>query len=181
MALLSRLALAALAGLAAAGCYRPEARDCTVSCSQPGDCLADQVCGDDGWCAAPEVAGRCLASDGPRPDGARPDAPPVDAPPADAPPIDAAGADLHVVVSGRGKIVVSPLDVECVGTQNMPGDCHFGVAPGSQVTLLPVTTHQNYPFAGWTTPNCEGSGACELTLEAPVTLVGASFGASLTR
>jgi hypothetical protein len=43
------LASALLAHLAAAGCYRPTLRDCTVACSAEADCAGDQHCAD-GWC-----------------------------------------------------------------------------------------------------------------------------------
>jgi hypothetical protein len=161
-------------GLAAlAACYRPEARDCTVSCQGADDCLSGQVCGSDGWCAAPDVAGGCGAAlDAAVPDGAAPDG----ETPVDGVPPDAAGAELHVVVSGRGKVVIEPLSVECEGIGGAPGDCTFPAAPGTEVTLLPVDTHPQDTFAGWTTANCESSpGTCVVTVEAPVTLVGAAF------
>jgi len=49
----------ALAAALLAGCYAPELRDCTVACSDSTDCAGDQVCGGDGYCAAPDLAGMC--------------------------------------------------------------------------------------------------------------------------
>lgn len=171
MAILKLLPLAIVATLA--GCYRPEARDCTVSCAGAGQCLDGQVCGADGWCASPEVAGTCDERDD---DASVHDASLADASRADAPPPDAAGAELRVVVSGRGKVIIEPLGEECEGLQGTPGDCTFPAAPGTEVTLLPADTHPQDSFAGWTTANCEGSpGECVVTIIAPVTLVGASF------
>jgi hypothetical protein len=171
VALLKAAALVLLA--AAAGCYQPSARDCTVSCQGAGDCLGGQVCGADGWCAAPGVAGTCGSIDHDAATGS--DAEP-DAVPADAAPPDAASASLHLVVSGRGKVIVEPLGVECVSTNGNPGDCTFPASPGTEVTLLPTDTHPQDTFAAWTTANCEAeTGACVITIEAPVTLVGASF------
>lgn len=169
----------ALAALALGACYRPDARDCTVACDDPGDCLDGQVCGASGWCATPDVS--CKVGDDAAPDpidGAPDDARAVDGPPApDGPPPDAAGAELRVLVSGRGKVVVEPLGVECVGTTGAPGDCTFGVAPGTEVTLVPLQTHPNYPFAEWTTANCAGeTGACTVTVDPPSVVVAASFG-----
>jgi hypothetical protein len=43
------------------GCYDPETVDCTVTCTAADECASDQVCGSDGFCAAPEVAGQCVA------------------------------------------------------------------------------------------------------------------------
>ena len=40
---------------ATSACYQPEVHDCTVHCTQPGDCTGGQVCRDDGWCAMPGV------------------------------------------------------------------------------------------------------------------------------
>jgi hypothetical protein len=174
VAILKLLPLALVATIAA--CYRPDARDCTVSCSGADECIDGQVCGADGWCAAPDVAGTC--GDEPGDDAAVADAPvlPDDAALPDAAPPDAAGAELHVVVSGRGKVIIEPLGVECAGMQGAPGDCTFPAAPDLEVTLLPTDTHPQDTFAGWTTANCEASpGACVLTVTAPVTLVGASF------
>jgi hypothetical protein len=41
-----------------AGCYQPTLRDCTIRCNKPSECLGDQVCLDQGYCAAPNVL-RC--------------------------------------------------------------------------------------------------------------------------
>jgi hypothetical protein len=127
------------------------------------------VC-DDGWCVAPAAAGTCGGGgdDG----GSVPDAevPSIDATP------DAAATQLHVVVEGRGKVVVNPLGVECVGTQAIPGDCFFPAPADSQQTLLPVETSPGAPFTGWTTANCAGSnGECTVTIDAAIVLVGAGF------
>lgn len=172
MALLSvgarvALALAAVAGLAA--CYQPTLRDCSVSCTSASDCAGDQVCGADGWCAAPAVAGHCdQAVDASGGDGA------VDAPldAATDTAIDAAAA-LRVVISGRGSVVLDLPGAECVGP---PGDCTFGVMPGAMVTLTAVPDSPGHPFAGWTTPNCTAAVlSCTVTIDAAVVLVGAQF------
>jgi hypothetical protein len=145
-----------------AGCYRPELQDCTVRCSGPGDCADGQVCAR-GWCAAADHGERCD------------DASSVDADPDGS--VDGPGAELHLVVSGRGSVLVEPLGVSCEGTQSTPGDCRFPAAPGVEVTLLPVPTHPQTSFAGWTTDNCAAAAdACTIEIEAPVVLVGARFG-----
>jgi hypothetical protein len=170
VAVLTRAIAVALLGLLGlAACYRPDTRSCTVTCADPGDCAGGQTCSD-GWCVAPEAAGTCAApADA---DPGRPDGPPgaIDAG------ADAAPATLHVVVQGRGKVVVDPLGVECLGTQGTPGDCLFPVGAGTTQTLLPVETNPNSPFVGWTTANCLAEpGACTLDMDGDVVLVGASF------
>jgi len=161
--------LAMIAALLVAGCYGPEVRDCTVSCASASDCATGQTCGEDGWCAAPDVAGSCAA----RTDA--PDARPVDAA-IDGAASDAGVAQLHVIVAGRGKVVVDPLGVECIGYAGVPGDCLFDVSPGATEMLLPVETTPSSAFAGWTTDNCaEAASSCTVTMEPPVTLVGARF------
>lgn len=41
------------------GCYDPTTADCTVTCGGADECASDQICGSDGYCAAPEIAGHC--------------------------------------------------------------------------------------------------------------------------
>jgi hypothetical protein len=48
--------------VALVGCYSPTLRDCTLQCESPHDCAGGQVCGSDGYCAAPAVAGHCIAA-----------------------------------------------------------------------------------------------------------------------
>src|SRR4051812_37357316 len=48
----------------AAGCYDPQEVDCTVSCAAANECAQGQVCGTDGFCAAPGIAGHCGGPDG---------------------------------------------------------------------------------------------------------------------
>jgi hypothetical protein len=66
----------ALVAILAAACYDPSLRDCAVACRNGGDCATGQICGDDGWCAAPAVAGRCDAAR----DASEPDEPDAEAP-----------------------------------------------------------------------------------------------------
>jgi hypothetical protein len=55
-----RAAIAIAVGIVT-GCYDPAVRDCTIACTAGDRCGPGQVCGSDGWCAAPAVAGRCKA------------------------------------------------------------------------------------------------------------------------
>ncbi len=177
MALLRSVAIALLV----AGCYDPSLRDCTVTCHGAGECASGQVCGADGYCAAPSVAGTCKAPDARGSDIDAPltdidapliDAPLIDAQMFDAPPPDAPGAQLHITITGKGKVVDSTGTIQCLGP---PGDCLFGAEPGQMITLTAVgnTAH---PFVDWTTANCMGMGAtCTVTIQAPVTTVSATF------
>jgi hypothetical protein len=167
---LSRAAV--IVALFGAGCYEPTVSDCALTCAEEHDCAGGQVCAD-GWCVSPEAVGSCRlpAIDG----GAEPDAA-APRPDAMTAPLDAGVVQLHVLVQGRGKVVIDPLGEECVGTNNTPGDCAYELPPGTTQTLLPVQTHQNWPFAGWTTENCSGEpGACTLVIDDAVVLVSATF------
>jgi len=43
------------------GCYDPATPDCTITCRGSDECAGGQTCGSDGYCAAPDVAGGCVA------------------------------------------------------------------------------------------------------------------------
>src|SRR2546421_11344635 len=136
----------------AAGCYDPAPRDCTVSCQAAGDCVAGQVCGTDGFCAAPEIAGTCKSR------GADAGRPP-----------DAAGASLHVMVAGPGRITDTSGAIQCAM------DCSFTVAPGRAITLNAVP-NEDKQLDHWTTANCAGQDtSCTITVDAPVVTVGVKF------
>jgi len=87
--------------LVLAACYQPRFGECVARCTAAADCAPGQVCGEDGWCASAEQAGRCfttpgvdapavdarmtdarrpmdsgMPTDGGMPDGGMPDAPP---------------------------------------------------------------------------------------------------------
>ena len=145
------VALALLLGLG--GCYTPDLRDCTVTCSAPGDCAGGQVCGADGFCAASGVAGSCGK-------GA------LDAG------IDAAPqVVLHVQVMGTGRVDVTGAS-SCGG--NGPSDCMITV-PKGPVTLHAVATDGDKPFDRWTTPNCTGQTSTCMFSANTSTTVGAKF------
>lgn len=62
-AVLARQLSIIVAVVLGAGCYSPSLRDCTVTCAAASDCGGGQICGADGYCAAPSVAGRCTSTD----------------------------------------------------------------------------------------------------------------------
>ncbi len=79
---LPRLGFVVLAGWLVGACYAPTLRDCAVTCAAATECGGGQICGADGFCAAPDVAGTCgaMLDAAPATDvGATGDAPPPDA------------------------------------------------------------------------------------------------------
>ncbi len=163
-------------------CYSPEFRDCSVSCASTVDCASGQICGSDQLCAAPELAGRCAlrATDAgtidvedARPDGRPPtDArPPADAPPANPdapPPPPPPPIQLHVKITGNGRIDV-------VGIGSCDTDCTYSVAAGVPVTLKAVPDN-GAMFEKWTSSTCAGQGStCVATPTVSPTDVSAKF------
>lgn len=163
------LLAAAAAALVLAGCYSPAVRDCTVSCQAPGDCAAGQVCGTDGMCAAPDVAGHCalVAPDA----GVRVDAP---APPRDAaidaPPDAMPTAQLTVQIMGKGSVVLDGTMV-CSSEAPQRGMCVYTVPPGVAITAQATPIQLDQLFARWTSIVCSGQGArCTFTPVDPTTI-----------
>lgn len=150
----------ALATTAVAGCYAPDLRDCTVTCTAGTDCASGQVCGRDGFCASADVAGQCdrLGDAGVRPD---------------APPPPPAKITLHVQIDGPGRVTIAGVGVCSKDVAN--GDCTWQVAPGA-LTAVPEAFEDKH-FEHWTTPPCSAmptATPCAFTLAAPIT-VGAKF------
>ncbi len=132
------------------GCYAPDLRDCTVSCSGAKDCSSGQVCGADGYCAAKGVAGSC----GNAVDAA------VDAAPS---------VMLHVMVMGNGQVEITG---GAVCGMTGPGDCMFAVAKNGQIEAKAVTHDAGKPFDKWTSLTCGGQSAtCTFTAVIGTTIV----------
>jgi hypothetical protein len=136
------------------GCYAPDLRDCTVTCSGATDCASGQVCGSDGYCAAEGVAGSC----GNAVDAA------VDGTPS---------VMVRVMVMGNGH-------VELVGAgtcgQSGPGDCVMQVPKNSHVVANAVTHDSNKPFDKWVSTTCAGQDAtCMFTAFLTTTTITAKF------
>jgi hypothetical protein len=148
-----------------AGCYSPAERDCTVTCAAAKDCIGDQVCGTDHFCAAPAVAGHCSTVDA---------AVPMHDAPHDADEsIDAPSTiyvALTVTIGGMGRV-----DVQGVATCSMPM-CVFQVPAGQPLTLMAAQTNPDKNFQMWQN-GCASAGTqltCALTPTASVK-VGAKF------
>jgi len=170
----------AVAALALAGCYAPSVRDCTVRCASAGDCAGGQVCGADGLCAAPEIAGRCGTTP---PDASGHDArPPGDAEaPRDAIDRPDAGIDatatvsLHVQIMGKGAVIVDGRNT-CSSLDPQRGDCAYDVVPGVAITAHAVDIQADQTFTMGTSPTCAGqSSRCMFTPMAATTIT-AKFG-----
>ena len=117
-----------------AGCYTPDVADCTITCTGAAACAAGQVCGSDGYCATPSVAGHCGRDGG----------------------VVEHLVTLHVMISGPGSVRVD-------NAQTCMEDCSYQVAPGSTHLLEAIETHEDRPFSEWTEA-CAGQDAtCTVT------------------
>jgi hypothetical protein len=167
------LAGLAAAGLVLAGCYSPSLRDCTVSCGSAADCATGQVCGADGMCASPAVAGRCAAVD-----AGAPDAPASrDAGLPDAPPDAARTVRLTVQIMGKGSVAIAGVG-GCSSQDPDRGNCVYDVVAGAPLTAQAMPIAPTDAFALWSSITCAGQGArCQFT---PVlaTVITARFGHS---
>jgi uncharacterized repeat protein (TIGR02543 family) len=172
----------ALLAIPAAGCYAPSVRDCTVTCEAATDCATGQVCGPDGYCAAPGVTGTCARADADATADAdaatidaRGDAAIADAHTAPPQPDAAVLGALSVTITGRGDVAVSPLGVTCSAPAKMGATCAYDVVAGAPLLLVAVPTHKDDRFAGWTGA-CSGTSAtCALTATTGTTAVVAGF------
>jgi hypothetical protein len=160
MALLAR---AAILALLVGGCYSPDLRDCTVSCSGSDSCGSGEICGSDGYCASPEVAGTCANEMG---SGSNPDT------------VDAATmtamVNIHIMVTGDGAVSLNnSLQMTCDHGGSANGDCMYAVASHSTAALLAVITSGSHPFMSWMGMECMGSTSqqCQFTADTDVTVM----------
>jgi hypothetical protein len=174
------LVAAGAASALVTACYSPSLRDCTVSCGGPADCAPGQVCGDDGMCASPEVAGRCAMES---PDaGMQMEMPPPPPPPRDAavadapaPPTDAASlVRLRVQVEGKGSVQIDGRGT-CSSTDPSHGDCMYDIPLGVAQRVQAVAIDPNQTFAGWTSFVCAGQGSMCTFTPLVATAVAAKF------
>lgn len=149
--------IAAALGLALAGCYSPSLRDCTVSCSSASDCATGQVCGSDGMCASPAVAGRCAA----QVDAGSRDAPPG----ADAGPLPDAARTVRLTVQvlGKGSVAIEGTGT-CSSQDPDKGNCTYDVVAGAPLAAQAMPIDPGDAFAMWSSILCAGQGArCPFT------------------
>jgi hypothetical protein len=150
-------------------CYEPDIRDCKLACGSAADCAADQVCGADMMCASPAVAGTCnerLGAD------AGTDAPP---PPIDAP----AGTlvDIHIVISGAGKVAIGPMMCMSmsIGMGSDAGDCTLQAPLGTPAMAVAMGMGPDM-FDRWTSITCGLQGpTCTFTPTLATTQIAVQF------
>jgi hypothetical protein len=150
------LLCAALAALG--GCYAPTVSDCTVSCTEEGDCASGQLCGSDGLCAASAVAGQCAAAT-------------LDAGPGGDARRDASTAIvLDVQITGKGNVIVAGRGT-CSWRDPQHGQCTYNLSPGIAQRVDAVDVQDHQVFASWTSVACRGQGArCSFTPTADTAL-----------
>lgn len=138
-----------------AACYDPGAVNCTVSCAGTGECAAGQLCGSDGFCAEPEVAGHCSTADG----GA-----------------GGSAVTLKIAIMGKGKVTVGGVgdcDSEESSGSGPAGQCMFMVPMGVVRTLAAVENHDK-EFKSWSQACAGSEPSCTITPTAAIS-VGARF------
>jgi hypothetical protein len=145
--------VAAAAACALAACYSPSLRDCTVSCAGSGDCAPDQVCGEDGMCAAPDMAGRCAMESADPPMPMPRDAAVVDSAAADAAPV----VRLRVQVDGKGSVTIEGQGT-CGSQDPGHGTCMYDIPVGVAQRLQAIAIVPDEPFTAWTSIICGGQG-----------------------
>ena len=158
------------------GCYSPELRDCTLTCSSTSDCADGQVCGGDHFCAAPAIAGSCSSL----PDGAgsnNRDAG-VGAATMDARPDAAPDAPTHVAltinIEGQGRLNVQGIGT-CDKSAPQNGSCIL-VVPANMPVTAEAEPYSGQRFEKWTTVICAAmqSSTCTFT-PTMTTPVGVKF------
>jgi hypothetical protein len=139
-------ALLGTAWLSLVGCYSPELRDCTVTCTAPDECTDDQVCAG-GLCRSPDTT--CGASTPPP-----------------------SKVTLRVDVAGEGMVIVAGIGT-CASEEEADA-CTWMIATGLKVRL-DARVVDDGQFERWTTENCANQDAsCVLTATSAIS-VGAKF------
>lgn len=157
-----RLPLVALT--VCAGCYAPDAPECTLACALDTDCIGSQACTRDGFCAASaatECAQRQLVVD-------------ASSLVADAQLVDAGHGSggttmvsVHVTVQGNGTVTASTGTV-CAQ------DCTFTVAQGVPMTFNATPNASDQVFQKWS-GDCTGQPALCHATPVMALAVGAKF------
>jgi hypothetical protein len=168
----------------ASACYSPDLRDCTVSCSAPGDCASGQMCGPQGFCAAPDVS--CASGGGGgggSSDAGVPirDAHEVDAEtiaPADAmpdPPDAPTQTTVHVKIDGQGRVTIIGVGT-CESDPPQKGDCTFVVLPNIAL-IATASPYPDWRFEKWTSAQCmaESTTTCTFAAHGAVTNLSLKF------
>jgi hypothetical protein len=148
MGVLISAATALVAVVLLAGCYDPDLSDCTVSCAAPDECGDGQVCGDDGFCARPSVAGTCESP--------------------------AQTARLTIRIEKKGRVVIDAPAFTCDADDGAGKTCVTTVPRAGTLELRAVRTDKE--FERWTTPRCMGQDeTCDLDPDDDTLTVGVKF------
>lgn len=149
-----------------AGCYAPDAPECTLACASDTDCIGSQACTSDGFCAV-AASTQCAQRQVP-----------VDAttsPASDANRMADAGAGsdsaakvtVHVTVHGSGT-VTSSTGPTCTD------DCTFEVASGLPLTFTATPNSMHQMFSSWSGACASQPALCQATPTVAIA-VGAKF------
>lgn len=134
-----------------AGCYSPDAVDCTVECSAADQCADGQICGPDKFCAAPDVAGMCNSQNTDEPQS----------------------VSLVITIEGKGRVTVDGAGT-CDSDGPSQGNCMFSVTAGV-MRQLKALENKDREFISWTSTCSGSSSTCTLTPVMSLTQVGAKF------
>ncbi len=145
------MARALVTSFVLAGCYSPDARDCTVTCTAAAQCVAGQTCGADGFCAAPSVAGHCSR-------------------------LDAAAQQiaLAITIQGSGRVTVDSVGT-CDADTAPHQTCTFVVPANALRVLDAIASDQDQAFVTWTQACAGSQPTCALVPVMSPTHVGAKF------
>jgi len=145
--LVARVSVVALLTLAA-GCYDPQVDDCTITCAAIDECADGQLCGADGFCAAPDVAGTC-----------NPGVP---------------TAVLTIRIEKKGRITVDNPVFACESTEGAGTTCMTAIPKTGWLDLHAIETDKE--FERWTSTRCLGQPTtCRLLLGDATLEVSAKF------
>lgn len=146
MAILTPASAVLAALVAVSACYDPQLEDCTITCVAGDACADGQVCGVDGFCAAPAVAGTCVAP----------------------------AATLRIQIARKGQVVVAEPPFVCTLTSGGGAACTTPIARAGWLELTAVATDR--AFDRWTSASCSGQPAtCRVPLGADTIEVEARF------
>lgn len=130
----------------ATACYDPDVVDCSVACHGADECADGQVCGADGYCAAPEVAGHCQRE-------------------------EQARVALEITIDGDGRVAIDDLGT-CDSSQSRL--CMFMVLQNQRYRLKAIEVGDR-SFESWSSACAGDAETCDVIPVSARTRVGAEF------
>jgi hypothetical protein len=151
MVVLNRACIALAVGLA--GCYAPDTRDCTVTCSGATDCADGQHC----------VGGYCIANDETMACSQNPETP-------DAP---VATTMVHIMIGGHGHVVLGG-SVVC---DSVTGSDNCTITVPQQLAHAQAVAATDAVFETWMSPLCTvpDQPTCDFTPPPTMISIGVQF------